>query len=574
MFADLTGTSTKNADPQLVDLANKVSRQIGTTVNGSPTLPSTPAYSGLMRRRSGVVDFLILDLLIGGSVFPSQRGAEALSAMSERVGHSVGLDAPDGPESDHQKDEAPFDSTNPSGSMTGNFATEISVDAEHSLVKVDLSRTMQATMSNDATQTALGVDIHNVESVDFCPDASGIVPVDVQSDVSITGGTTTIQFQIVGHFSGYVNDNADLTNVTGSATVTGAKVIDGASQDPYSIDMSGLNFPVDSKGVGPADAGTWQANNSSGDLAGKVAAVAWDLESSLKVIYERAQSLWQNSTCVTVQVPDYNTYASFAPASDVDFQRDVAPGSTTEFTTQVHHRFEHTNVNLPVTQKLAGKVRLDPPTLSSTPGKSTYEAPNEVDVNTDGTFETRSRRGRSLLKGRFSTTEKPPTIGISGTITTTAGPATVTGPVTMPPILFSNQRISDAGNYTEYYVDAPVSAGLTLSMAGISIPCAEYSHEQGTLRLVAHSEPRGDKDRVWVIHPDPGLSHFDATITCQITVGTQYSKGASETAKFFAALGDFEIPVDPGTTNLDKQRAIPGGNDHSQAAVTLVAPPP
>jgi hypothetical protein len=79
---------------------------------------------------------------------------------------------------------------------------------------------------------------------------------------------------------------------------------------------------------------------------------------------------------------------------------------------------------------------------------------------------------------------------------------------------------------------------------------------------------------VWVIHPDPGQSHFDATITCQISVGTQYSNGGGETAKFFAALGDFEIPVDPATTNVDKQRDIPFGNDHSQAAVTLVPPTP
>ena len=572
-FADLTDTSTKNADPQLVDLANKVRQQLGGAVDGAPTLPSTPAYGGLVRRRSGVVDFLILDLLVAGAVFPSQSGAEALSSMSERVGHTVGLDAPDGPESDHQKEEAPFDSSNAAGSMTGNFSTDISVNAEHSLVKVDLGRTMQATLSKDATQTALGVDIHNVESVDFCPDAAGIVPVDVQSDVSITGGTTTIQFQIVGHFLGSVNDNADLTNVTGSATVTGVKIVDGTSQDPYSIDMTGLNFPVDSTGVGPANGGTWQSNAPSAALGGKVAAVAWDLENSLKTIYARAQSLWQHSSCVTVQIPDFDVYGDWLPPKDVDFQRDVAPASTTKFTTQVHHRFEHTNANLPVVQKLPGKVRLDPPTLSSTPGKSTYEAPNNVDESYDATFETRSRRGRSLLKGRFSTTEKPPTIGISGTITTTEGPATLTGPVTMSPILFSNPRLRDAGG-TEYYVDAPVTAGLTLSIAGMSVPCKEYSHEEGTIRLVAHSEPRGDKDRVWVIQPDPGQSHFDATITCVVTVGAQYSKGGGETAKFFAALGDFEIPVDPATTNLDKQRTIPGGNDHSQAAVTLVAPPP
>ncbi len=294
----------------------------------------------------------------------------------------------------------------------------------------------------------------------------------------------------------------------------------------------------------------------------------------MNAVLKDVQDLWQNSSCVTVQIPDFSTFASQAPPSDVDFIRDVDPGSTKEFTTQVHHRFLHTNVNAPVTQTLSTEVRLDPPTLSSTPGKSTYEAPNKVGQGNNATFESRSRRGRSVLKGRFYVDEKPPTIGITGMITSTAAAVTLTGQMTMAPIAFADQSIADDGQTTLYSVDAPVSAMITGSMAGAAFPCASYGTEQGTMHLVAHSEPRGDHDRVWVIHPDPALSHFDATTTCLISVGKAFSNGGGISAKFFAALGDFEIPIAPGTTPLDKQRALPFGSDHSQASVTLLPPPP
>jgi hypothetical protein len=53
------------------------------------------------------------------------------------------------------------------------------------------------------------------------------------------------------------------------------------------------------------------------------------------------------------------------------------------------------------------------------------------------------------------------------------------------------------------------------------------------------------------------------------------SGGGGYSAKFFAALGDFEIPTKPATTHVAKQRALPASiTDASDADVTLVPPPP
>ena len=75
--------------------------------------------------------------------------------------------------------------------------TDLTVTSDHSLVTADLTRSLQGAFSSPAESSAVSVTIHNVESVDFCPDASGAVPFDIQSDFSMSAGTTTVQFQKV-----------------------------------------------------------------------------------------------------------------------------------------------------------------------------------------------------------------------------------------------------------------------------------------------------------------------------------------------------------------------------------------
>jgi len=275
-----------------------------------------------------------------------------------------------------------------------------------------------------------------------------------------------------------------------------------------------------------------------------------------------------------VQVPDYNTFAPVNKhGSDPDFTKMLDPGGTLSFTTQVHQRFLHSNVNVPVKQTLASDKTLDPAQLGSTPGTSRYTAPNTVNASNDGTFESRSRRGRSVLVGRFRTEEKPPTIGVQGTLTET-GIVSVVATVTAAPVAFTSASIGP-NNEQDYAADIPISTTLTLkSIGGIAPPCVAFGTESGTLHVVAHSEARGDDMRVWVLHPDPGQSHFTTKSTCQITVGNAFSGGGGLSAKFFAALGDIEIPYDPASTTVDKSRSLGPVNDASHAVVTLVAPPP
>jgi hypothetical protein len=421
--------------------------------------------------------------------------------------------------------------------------------------------------------------VHNVESVDFCPDVAGAVPVSVASDVTTSTGASTIHFSIDGDFTGTVDDNANLATVAGEAKVSGATVTGNDTSDDYDVGLTGVGFPPAGDGsLGDANAGQYvPTKNNGADIAAAVQAAAIDLKDSLSVVFQAAEGIWQSSGCVTVQIPDFDTYAPRHHGTDpADFVKEIDPGEKLSFTTQVHHRFLHTNVNVPVDQTLATEVSLEPAHLSSTPAKSTYEAPNKESASNQGTFKSQSRRGRSELVGRFFLHEKGPTIGLTGTIKEQSSLATLTGTVTMPPLNFGFGHASDNGNYTEYEVDAPVTANVVLdSLAGLSPPCTAYATEQGTIHLVAHSEARGDADRVWVIHPDPGQSHFDITGTCQISAGNALSGGGGYSAKFFAALGDFEIPTKPATTHVAKQRTIGASiTDSSDADVTLVAPPP
>ncbi len=75
--------------------------------------------------------------------------------------------------------------------MSGSLSNDLTVSTDHSLVTADLTRSLQGAFSGPTESSSLSVTIHNVESVDFCPDASGAVPVDIQSDYSMSAGTTT-----------------------------------------------------------------------------------------------------------------------------------------------------------------------------------------------------------------------------------------------------------------------------------------------------------------------------------------------------------------------------------------------
>jgi hypothetical protein len=107
-----------------------------------------------------------------------------------------------------------------------------------------------------------------------------------------------------------------------------------------------------------------------------------------------AQSLWTNGYCVEVQVPDLGTGT-----------KSVQPNSETPFTAKVQHKWEGTQLTVPVIATLTdGQVSVNPSgSKVPAPATFTYQAPDKSGQKATVHLETRSKRGIAKLDVNFTT---------------------------------------------------------------------------------------------------------------------------------------------------------------------------
>jgi hypothetical protein len=107
-----------------------------------------------------------------------------------------------------------------------------------------------------------------------------------------------------------------------------------------------------------------------------------------------AELQWTNGYCVEVRVPEIVTGT-----------KKVQPNSDTPFTATVRHKFEGTELTVPVIATLAdGQVSVDPSgSKVPAPASFTYKAPDKSGQTATVTLETRSRRGIGILTVTFET---------------------------------------------------------------------------------------------------------------------------------------------------------------------------
>ena len=436
MLGKILGVPDRPLDPAEAALRDEVIRQLGGAPDAPVTLPEitvaawrpgadpgTAAQAAAVSHSDVLVAFLIVEMAIMGRILPSQQSADALAGMIAKVGETGGRDGPDQvPEERAPPDSTPFDATSPSGGhATGTMETHFSTKAERSLVTVDLDRQLvlnyTAPPSSTAESGTTTITIHNTDSVDFCPDVGGVVPVKLMTTFTMALPASTVSATVEGSFLGLVDDSANLVFTNGHARVTRLTVTGGETSTDADVQLMDVTIdPSGSSTVGRYDWQTITDVQAAGDAVG---AAEVDLEKAVPVVLKAAQKAWQHSACVAVQLPDFGAYAS--GMGDGSGQKDVDPGSTTEFTAQVHHRFEHREVNLPIKVTLQSEKRVDPPRLPTTPSKVTYEAPDKPNAHNAVTLEVVSKRGKSKLVMHFDTKETKLQAKVDGTVHTDAG---------------------------------------------------------------------------------------------------------------------------------------------------------
>lgn len=428
VVATLLGVPDRPLTPDMASLRDEILRQLGEAPTRPVTLPDVkltswqPGSGGTTGAPpaagddSVLVGFLLVDMAVMGKVLPSKQAADALGGMILKAAGTRGPEGPDQiPETQAPRDSTPFDAILPSGSRaSGTMETRFSTKAERSLVSVKLDRELilnyAAGPGSTAESGTTTITIRNEASVDFCPDVGGVVPVKLTTSFTMAQPSATITAAIDGDFRALVDDNANLVFTNGNARVTR---LTASGVGPQDADVQLTNISLDPSGR--STVGDMQGREASAEAAANAAGAALvDIDNAIPTIVGMAQNAWRQSSCVAVQLPDFNAYAG--GMSDGDGQKDVDPASKTEFTAKVHQRFEHRDVDFPIKVTLRTEKSIDPTRLPSTPSKLTYEAPDKPNAHHAVTLEVASKRGKSKLVMRFDTLDLKLQAKVDGTV--------------------------------------------------------------------------------------------------------------------------------------------------------------
>lgn len=274
------------------------------------------------------------------------------------------------------------------GSAKGEEKLTITKSASHITAEIELRVTLTAANGAVMTETAKGK-----MEIQLCPDAEGGAPVSISMTMNseVSGGEkgVSIQFTLDGSTDALVNDNADLTGYTlditsgfSSQTKSGGKTTGQFAEVHTGITFGNLEVEGGSK-VSGYDS---QVTRTSSQADGSTAEAARKLGQTMAMFFmtlvsREAEEIWQNGYCVEIVVEG---------AEDHNI---VPPASTTPFTARVRHKFEGTDLNVPVQAALSGEEAIAPMDRTNAPVSYVYTAPEEMENLATASLETRSNRG-------------------------------------------------------------------------------------------------------------------------------------------------------------------------------------
>jgi hypothetical protein len=160
---------------------------------------------------------------------------------------------------------------------------------------------------------------------------------------------------------------------------------------PAPGDFAAVEFAVDMSG----DA-TQETINEAGVEA------AYDF-STMAPAFVAAETLWRNSRCVFVAIPEWEAMSPLEVRSQgsIDHSENVEPDSETPFVVDVQHRFGQSVVTPRLEAKLGGDESLEPETIEKPPGRLTYTAPSDEGGKGTVRMTSTSRQGIGILAVDF-----------------------------------------------------------------------------------------------------------------------------------------------------------------------------
>ena len=234
-----------------------------------------------------------------------------------------------------------------------------------------------------------------------CPDANGTATIYVESE---TFGTNTISQSNLGRsakVTAHVGDDAWLKNAT-----IDFNVWHGNRNSP-TVELGGTWLLTSSLSqVGSTTHSTYHLADSSSDIS-YIKGGESDLADynnnktfytdafslalfymSLEDVLSAAEDNWRNNGCVIIKVPEGNDHT-------------VGPNSKNTFTANVLHKWEETQLPVPVTVAFSGESSVDPTRIDSAPGVFTVTAGSAWHDVADCDLESVSKRGRATTNVHY-----------------------------------------------------------------------------------------------------------------------------------------------------------------------------
>lgn len=279
------------------------------------------------------------------------------------------------------------------GTLTSN-AMESAV-----FVGSQLTVDVKLTMKGEATDASTGVTRFRIVGegsahieMNACPDASGIAAMKVRiqgrEDYFIGASVGSVGFGLTRDLAGEgrlkVDDDARLVRI--DAELTGDESIKGGGTSgrfahDVGVRMSGSWLPGGTDWVAGSETGN--VTHNDGASWEEILSLARNTGDPLSVMLfagQAAEKFWRAGKCVEVLVdPDGG---------------EVDPGSRTDVTARVRHRFVGNDLNKPVEATLAGVQSLEPAGRKQpAPATVVYTAGAREHDTGDLTFRTVSNRG-------------------------------------------------------------------------------------------------------------------------------------------------------------------------------------
>ncbi len=269
----------------------------------------------------------------------------------------------------------------PGTRSTGEGANRVEVDVA--------SDGLEYASTKDVTVDGMNVKMLNKLKVNYCPDSSGKIQVEMSSTSSLSRGAKGANTKIDVHVTRYVDDDANMEALDVEQHVEAAAFGGGGAGTFVDISQG-----VSTRGDGPNYNRVNRASSRATDADGAMAGALANIMQLMAIgASEHTRDVWEKGGCVKLDTPT-------TPAG----RNGVKPDTPFSIVAQPRSKVDGSSVGGTVRADLTGDSTLDPASTKVRADASfNYVAPSERKKQSTIKFEARSKRGIANAELAFDT---------------------------------------------------------------------------------------------------------------------------------------------------------------------------